>query len=126
MSATATTRLRRRALVALATAWSLALLPALSQALAAATGERGWAEVCTAQGARWVPVGDVAPDDADGAAPACAWCIASAHGPALLPRPSVWVAPALGRVPPRAPASAAAVSAPWVHPHPRGPPSGTV
>jgi hypothetical protein len=122
----AVTHLRRRTLVALVAAWSLALLPALSQALAAVTGERAWAEVCTAQGARWVPVDDGAPTDAGRAAPACAWCVASAHGPALLPRPAAWVAPALAHVPPCAPAATSAVSTAWVHPHPRGPPSRTV
>lgn len=126
MPSVAATHLRRRALVALVAAWSLALLPALSQALAAVTGERAWAEVCTAQGARWVPVDTGAPADVERAAQACAWCVASAHGPALLPRPAAWAAPALAHVLPRAFDTTAVGSTAWVHPHPRGPPSGTV
>jgi len=117
-------RVHRRwsTLLALVAAWSLALLPALSQALAAVTGERVWAEVCTAQGPRWLPLGDAAPDDG---APACACCVASAHTP-LLPPATSWTPPALRHEPPPAAGAAAAVVPAWVRPHPRGPPSRSV
>jgi hypothetical protein len=123
MSSAGRPRTRRRAIVALVAAWALALLPALSQALAAITGERAWAEVCTAQGARWVPVGDTASDDAGRTAPACAWCVASACGPALPPRAVAWTPAAPDDEPPRAIGGPGSSSPAWVHPHPRGPPS---
>ncbi|WP_119353925.1 DUF2946 family protein [Azohydromonas sediminis] len=123
MSSAGRTRTRRRAIVALVAAWALAVLPALSLALAAIAGERAWAEVCTAQGARWVPLGDAAPDDAGRTAPACEWCVASAHGPALPPPAVVWTTAARSDEPPPAVDGPSASLPAWMHPHPRGPPS---
>lgn len=45
---------RRIAWIALIAFWALALVPTVSRALAFASGDGAWAEVCTAQGARLV------------------------------------------------------------------------
>jgi hypothetical protein len=48
-------RLRSLAWIALLAVWALAVLPAVSRALASAGGAHGWVEVCSAQGSRMVP-----------------------------------------------------------------------
>lgn len=115
--------------LALLAVWSLALLPTLSQALAARTGERGWIEVCTAQGSRWVPLGQPTPSmsggPAAGAAAAfehCPWCGTNAPDAALPPPSSAGLAPspvepAAVAVRPQPPASPT-----WPDARPRAPP----
>lgn len=106
--------------------WALALLPTLSQALASATGERAWAEVCTAQGTRWVALDDAAPDPASaGVFEHCPFC-GAAPALGLPPAPVAWLlASALHE-----PAVAAGLAAPkrlaGVQARPRGPPPAFV
>jgi len=113
-----------------------ALLPGLSQALAAARGE-AWSAVCTAQGVRWVmaATADSAVDSAAGSmadpgAPSstvtpehCPYCTPSGHAPALPPAAS----DALPQPPRASPAPALVLHAPraqfaWRGAQPRAPP----
>ena len=65
-----------------------AVAPTVSQALVA-SGAMGsvWVEVCTAQGMRWVAIGDEAPADApvEHCAGACAYCFTHAGSFGLVP-----------------------------------------
>lgn len=94
--------LRRLSWIALLATLSLALLPTLGKAMAfGAGGGTGWAEVCTPQGVRLVALGDEAPAEPRGVAPAeahlehCALCFLSAQPPLLPPQPPA-CAPATG------------------------------
>ena len=121
--------------LALLAAWSLALLPTLSQALAAHTGEAGWVEVCTAQGSRWVPLapadaagdaGDAAPGEPTGSAAVafehCPWC-GSHAGDAALPAPAAsLLVPARGEPPATAVRRGAPAAPAWPGARPRAPP----
>ena len=125
---------RRLALwwVALAVTFG-AVAPAFSHALAWASGSSAWAEVCTAQGSRWVPI-----HGATGSSPAepghaitsafehCPFCHLAGHG----------MAPPPARVGMTLPAGAAEgaperfFTAPrtahaWRAAQPRGPPSSS-
>lgn len=82
---------------------ALALLPAVSHAVAHGQGSRSaWAEVCTPQGMKWVAVDAASAADAAAGAPAQAaghleHCALCCGGPALAglpPRPEPW--PELG------------------------------
>ncbi len=120
--------LQRRAtrwvvVVALAMA---ALLPALAQALGASRGA-GWVEVCSAQGATWVQVGeDAAPGEpaAAGHAEHCPYCTTPAHGLGVPAAPAAVTAPAdLAHALPRAFLAAPSTAFAWVSAQPRAPPS---
>jgi hypothetical protein len=120
--------LHRLAWLALGALLMAALVPALAQALTDNT-RTTWVEVCTAQGAKWVPVAQSTADD-DGRAPVsahgsidhCPYCTLQAT-PALLQRDGTpWV-----RVPAGAPPAAPTTQAPieslaWPRARPRGPP----
>lgn len=118
--------------LALLAVWSLALLPTLSQALAAHTGEAGWVEVCTVQGARWVPMapagaaGDAASGKPAGSAAVafehCPWC-GSHAGDAVPPAPAAsLLAPARGEPLATVVRRGAPAAPPWPDARPRAPP----
>lgn len=120
--------LHRRPLVwlALVAVLATALMPSMARAWVGAQagpGQAGWVEVCTAQGTRWVQVGqDGEPGNALALADVCDFCPLQAH---LLPAPSPTACaclPApLADVPPlfeQAPYRLAV----WCSASPRGPP----
>ncbi len=100
---------------------ALVLLPTLGHAIA--QGGSGFAEVCTPQGVKWVPLGG------GQSAPApsvhlehCVFCTAAAAPPPALPAALPAVAPAGTTMPPRflqAPRTAHA----WASAQPRAPPT---
>lgn len=101
------------------------LAPALSHALASATGS-GWVEVCTAQGSKWVQAGPDGGEHAPASAHLlehCPYC--SLHTPSLgLPPAAPPVPGLLPRVheAPRAWLPAPRTLHPWVRAQPRAPP----
>jgi hypothetical protein len=122
--------LRRRPargwVAALLAAWALALLPTLAQALAHAGGGTHWAQVCTAQGARWVALDATPAPETPTQAPVCTWCLTT---PFALPPPSAALPAdarggALGVGPAAADAPLRLVA--WRAPPPRAPPPALV
>ena len=118
--------LRRHGWIALVAIWALALLPTLSQALASATGERAWAEVCTAQGTRWVALDDAAPEPGPaGVLEHCPFCgVTPALG--LPPPPVAWRLAAAVHERPVAAGLAVPKPLAGLDARPRGPPSSFV
>jgi hypothetical protein len=114
--------LRRHGWIALLAIWALALLPTLSQALASATGERAWAEVCTAQGTRWVALDDAAPEP--GPASVLEHCPFCGGTPALglPPVPAAWRLAAADHEQPITAGVAAPKPLAGLQARPRGPP----
>lgn len=135
-------RLRRPvAWLALLALLAGSLLPALAHALASEAQRTVWAEVCTAQGMKLVPVAAEGSDDAGpaeatdaapggapmslhGAADHCPWCLLTA-APALAPPPApvLWLPPLPASGLPARFLSAARTTAVWQAAQPRGPPS---
>jgi hypothetical protein len=120
--------LHRSAWLALTALLLAAAVPALAHVFIDNT-RTAWVEVCTAQGAKWVPVAqsaaaddERAPVSAHGSIDHCPYCTLQA-APALLQRDS----PAVLRVPADAPPAALTAQAPieslaWPRAQPRGPP----
>lgn len=118
--------LRRHTWIALVAIWALALLPTLSQALASVTGERAWAEVCTAQGTRWVALDDAAPEPGPaGVLEHCPFC-GGTPALGLPPAPAAWRLFAAAHERPIAAGLAAPKPLARLHAQPRGPPSSLV
>ena len=135
-------RLRRPvAWLALLALLAGSLLPALAHALASEAQRTVWAEVCTAQGMKLVPVAAEPGDDSSTADPAdgargdapmslhgatdhCPWCLLMA-APALAPPPAsvLWLPPLPAFGLPERFFSAARTAAIWQAAQPRGPPS---
>lgn len=107
-----------------------ALAPAVSHALASASGSAAWVEVCTAHGTQWVAAGgDLQTDPAeslDRAMNPCALCHLSGAGWAPPPAPLQHAqAPALRNGPPARFLSAARTAHPWCAAQPRAPPTAS-
>ena len=112
------------------------LAPTVSNAIAAAAGRSAWAEVCTAEGARWVRLdaadADVVAANASRPAPAhslashfesCPYCGFAQHGVAPPPQPSAWAAATARRdMPPAHVGVALRAANPWRGIQPRAPP----
>lgn len=107
-----------------------ALAPALSHALARATGASEMVEVCTVMGSRWVAVNadsNAGPADPMGAAASsfdhCPYCHLAGQGMAPPPAPPAQMQPPLGRegLPERF-FSAACTAHVWRAAQPRAPP----
>lgn len=105
-----------------------ALAPAVSHALASASGRAGWVEVCTAHGTQWVAAdGNLQTDPAeslDRAMNPCTLCQLSGAGWAPPPAPlQQGQAPALRSGPPARFLSAARTAHAWCAAQPRAPPT---
>ncbi|XVJ69495.1 MAG: DUF2946 domain-containing protein [Rhizobacter sp.] len=126
------TTLRRRCWLALFAMLAAVLLPTLSHAVHAARGDSKWVEVCTAQGARFVVVGEGVVSDqssAPGSSDATTHmqnCPCCGSSPAMgLPPPAagaVWMPHVSALVPPLFLQAAHTLFA-WRTAQPRGPPS---
>jgi hypothetical protein len=91
--------LRRLSWIALLAIFGLALAPTISHALAAASGQSAYTEICTPQGTRLValddagglqqPVGPASPSL--GHMDHCPLCGLAGHAPALAPAVSIWL-----------------------------------
>lgn len=122
--------IRRRILVRFA-AWAAwvamlmaSLAPAVSHALAARDGA-WWAEVCSAQGARRLPVGtDPALPDPSAPASACGYCTATGTDLAVIQPGSAWQVLRFGSAEATASGSRPSVAADlWPSGQPRAPPA---
>jgi hypothetical protein len=120
--------LHRSAWLALTALLLAAVAPALAHVFSDNT-RTAWVEVCTAQGAKWVPVAQTATTDdepapvsAHGSIDHCPYCNLQA-APALLQRddPAWRLAPA-GATPAPLTAQAPIESLAWPRAQPRGPP----
>ena len=107
------------------------LAPALSQPLGVA-GDRGWVEVCSAAGSRWVPA-DTAPDEPIPASsgehlldhcPCCHLHVDSVV-PASAPWPALLLPPGLAEARPSAFLHAPRTLHAWVSAQPRAPPAAS-
>jgi len=115
--------------LALAAMLALALLPTVSHALAFVRGGSAWAEVCTPQGMRPVPVDASqavdtgAPVQAAGHLEHCPFCALGADLPALPPAPAAALPLPLGSAePPALFLHAPRTLFAWRSAQPRGPP----
>jgi hypothetical protein len=92
-------RLHRLSWIALLAIFGLALAPTISHALAAASGNSAYTEICTPQGTRLVALDDGGAAKAQPAGPLppslghldhCPFCGLAGHAPALPPALLVW------------------------------------
>ena len=113
--------------LALVAVLATALMPSLARAWVGAQagpGPSGWVEVCTAQGTRWVPVGqDAEPGSALAVPDVCDFCPLQAQ---LLPAPPARASGLLMAPMPEVPALFGLAPyrlAVWCSANPRGPPA---
>jgi hypothetical protein len=120
-------RQRMAAWIAIVAMLALALVPTLSRALAFAGNGGGWAEVCTPQGMKQVPLD---PDPAGNSAPtapspdACGLCLLAAAGAAPPPAPPAVPLPSRDAAAPATATPAAHPRPSWARAQPRAPPLG--
>jgi hypothetical protein len=120
--------LHRSAWLALTALLLAAVAPALAHVFSDNT-RTAWVEVCTAQGAKWVPVAQTAtadderaPVSAHGSIDHCPYCTLQA-APALLQRDSTaWLGVPAGSLPAERTTQAPIKSLAWPRAQPRGPP----
>lgn len=109
---------------------AFALVPTLSRAMAFASGDSTWAQICTPQGMRLVVAAGVDGADPSGVpVPAavsldhCAFCSMASHGAAPLPATLAGLPlPLRSAEPPRLFLQAAVTLPVWRSAQPRGPP----